>query len=173
MISKRQLLGLGAGSLAAGIGVWVAKNSDYSSLRPAPLWSLKLPMPSGGQLALASFRGRPLLINFWAPWCAPCVEEMPLLNHLYTQHAANGFQLLGIAADKSESVTQFLKRTPLQFPIALAGFEGVALSQSLGNASGGLPYSLLFDTKGAILFSKQGALTTNDISTIPKLLNLA
>jgi thiol-disulfide isomerase/thioredoxin len=167
VIPKRQLLLAGAGLAAGSVGVWFG-NPHPSELDS--LWRLKLPTPNGRELALSSLRGKPLLINFWATWCAPCVEEMPLLDAFYRQHAAKGLQLLGIAADKASSVEGFLQRSPVSFSIVLAGFEGISLSKQLGNETGGLPHTLFLDAKGTILFQKKGQLTTNDLNLIAGLL---
>jgi thiol-disulfide isomerase/thioredoxin len=160
----------GLGALAAGI--MTATRIDTKERKANTLdalWTLTLQMPTGAPLALEQFKGKPLLINFWATWCAPCIEEMPLLDKFHQEnHSANsnGLQLLGIAADKSEFVLKFLKKAPVQFPIALAGFEGVALSQGLGNVKGGLPFSILIGKDGAILFKKEGQLTADDLKMI-------
>ena len=156
-----------------GSGLYVALKNDSSKPQFNGIWDAKLQTVSGGSFDLKAFRSKPLLLNFWASWCAPCVEEMPLLDAFYQTNKAKSFQLLGIAADKSESVERFLNKTPVQFPIALAGFDGIALSQSLGNTAGGLPFTALLDPKSQILFTKSGQLTTNDISNITNLMSLA
>jgi thiol-disulfide isomerase/thioredoxin len=175
MIAKRHLLTLGAGMAAASAGVWFANRQSAAVSSPQSqgldqLWQLKLPTPSGKELTLASFKGKPLLINFWATWCAPCVEEMPLLDQFYQQHARNGIQLLAIAADKAATVDAFLIKQTISFPIVLAGFEGISISKALGNETGGLPHTILISAKGVILFAKKGQLTANDFKTISSMI---
>ena len=108
---------------------------------------------------LQSFRGQPLLINLWATWCPPCIEEMPLLDAFYRQNAAKGWQTVGIAVDKPEAVERFLQRTPVQFPVLLAGNRlGMELAADLGNTARGLPFSLLLDARGQPLEAHTGQL---------------
>ncbi len=184
-LTKRQLLcasAAGLSALVAGAALALRfgrKNPPTPAPSPTSaidaLWATTLQTPTGAPLTLAQYRGKPLLINFWATWCPPCVEEMPRLNQFYQQNFTstdNRIQLLGIAADKAQSVAKFLNATPVQFPIALAGFEGMHLSKSLGNASGGLPFSVLISRNSRILFTKDGKLTANDLKTIAKLVGV-
>ena len=119
--------------------------------------------PAGTRLALQNMRGRPLLINFWATWCPPCVEELPLLDAFYRENESKGWQVVGIAVDKLAPVQSFLARQPLAFPVVLAGMEGLNLSKNLGNQAGGLPFSVLFGADGAILHRKIGKLSEQDL----------
>ncbi|MDR0458447.1 MAG: TlpA family protein disulfide reductase [Burkholderiaceae bacterium] len=136
----------------------------------AAFWALRLPVvepvSAGGKVALAAFRGRPLLVNFWATWCPPCVAELPLLNRFYAERGARDWQCLGLAVeDKPEPVARFLARAPVTYPVALAGLAGVQLSQTLGNADGGLPFTALFDANGRITHRKIGQLQLSDLKT--------
>jgi thiol-disulfide isomerase/thioredoxin len=130
----------------------------------ADFWARSFHTPEGGSLALASLKGRPLLINFWATWCPPCVEEMPLLSGFYADNKANGWQLLGLAVDKPEPVARFLAKSPVTFLIGLAGLEGVDLARELGNSAGGLPFSVLFDGTGQLRERKLGQLHASDLA---------
>ena len=118
----------------------------------------------GNPQALSQWKGKTLVINFWATWCPPCVEELPLLSAFYTENKAHGLQLVGLAIDKAEPVWRFLARSPVSFPVALAGMEGVELTRELGNAAGGLPFSVLFDAGGRLRERKIGQLHEADLT---------
>ncbi len=130
----------------------------------AQFWRTSFDTPSGGRLPLAGFRGKPLLVNFWATWCPPCVEELPLIDAFYKQNKPNGWQVVGIAADKLEAVNIFLGKMPLSFPVALAGMAGVELSKSLGNLSGGLPFTVILGGDGTVRHRKIGRVSAQDLS---------
>ena len=119
--------------------------------------------PSGIALPMRQFAGKPLLLNFWATWCPPCIDELPLLNSFFTQNKSNGWQVVGIAVDQLAAVQAFLQRTPLQFPVAMAGLPGIELSRSLGNLSGALPFTLVFGSNGDVLHRKMGRVTPEDL----------
>lgn len=127
------------------------------------LWALTLDNPQGEPVALATLRGKPLLVNFWATWCPPCIEELPMLNTFYGQQRAEGWQVLGIAVDQPAAVRAFVQRLPLDFPLVMAGSGGTDLAKSLGNASGGLPFTVLIDAKGNIARKKLGKLSPDDL----------
>ena len=154
-----------AGAAAAGLGVawWRQRAGDDFGPPPERLWSLGFEMPQGGTLSMASLKGKPLLLNFWATWCAPCIEEMPMLDGFYRQHVANGFQVVGLAIDMPTSVRKFLQRTPVTFPIGLAGMEGTELTRALGNQAGGLPFTVVLDADGNIRQRRMGRVSEADL----------
>ena len=164
---RRALLvgGVAAAAAVAGAGValWRLRPSGASGDRADALWPLALNTPAGTELALSSLRGRPLLVNFWATWCPPCVEEMPLLDRFFRENSASGWNVLGLAIDQPSSVRQFLARTPVAFPIGLAGLEGAELGRSLGNQTGGLPFTVVIDAKGLIRQRKMGQVTPAEL----------
>jgi thiol-disulfide isomerase/thioredoxin len=127
------------------------------------LWALEFDTPEGRKLSFAALRGRPLLVNFWATWCPPCVEEMPLLDGFYRQHAAKGWQVVGLAVDQPAPVRTFLRRQPVAFPIGFAGLEGIELTKALGNAAGGLPFSVVLGADGALRERRIGRVSEADL----------
>jgi len=131
----------------------------------AQLWALRVPRPGGGELALGDFRGRPLLVNFWATWCPPCVKELPDLDRFHTAYAASGWQVVALAIDGPTAVRDFLARRPLGFPVGLAGLEGSTLARGLGNATGGLPFTVVLDAGGRITRRKLGATTYSELQS--------
>lgn len=157
-------VGVAAGLSGAGLAWWRFSPAPVTPVATQEVWGLEFAVPDGGRLSMQSLRGRPLLLNFWATWCPPCVEEMPLLDAFYKENSQNGWQILGLAVDQIEPVRLFLSRQPMSFPIALAGMEGLGLSKILGNRAGGLPFSVLFGTDGSVLARKIGKLSSQDLA---------
>ena len=130
----------------------------------AAFWKSSFDTPEGAPLAMSSFRGKPLLVNFWATWCPPCIEELPLLDSFYRENKSNGWQLLGLAVDQPSAVRKWLQAKPLSFPVGMAGFGGTELSKSFGNLSGGLPFSVVLGASGQLLHRKTGKVTAEELA---------
>lgn len=165
--TRRRLLYAGvAGAAALGgaaLAWWKFQPHAIQSGAEQALWSQEFERPEGGTVALKSMAGKPLLVNFWATWCPPCVEELPLLNAFWREHAANGWQVLGLAIDQPSAVRKFLARLPLEFPVGLAGLGGTELGRSLGNLTGGLPFTVVLGSNGRVLHRKMGQVTAQDL----------
>jgi len=157
--------GVAASAAAAGGGgaLWQRRAQAEAEMQSL-LWSRTFAKPGGGDLTFAALRGKPVLLNFWATWCAPCVTELPLLDRFHHDQQARGWQVVGLAVDNDAPVRQFLAQHPVGFPVGLAGFEGVSLSRALGNAGGGLPFSVVFDASGAVAHRKVGAITPDELA---------
>jgi thiol-disulfide isomerase/thioredoxin len=158
------LLG-GAATLATVAGAWFALRRDAGdSTAQAALWPLVFETPQGGELRAADWRGKPLVLNFWATWCAPCVREFPQLDRFYREFGPAGWQMVGLAIDGPSPVRAFLKRQPVGFAIGLAGLTGTELARQLGNEKGGLPFTVLFDSRGRLLHRKLGETSFEELA---------
>jgi peroxiredoxin len=166
-MNKRHFLTGGVAALAglagAGLAWWRFQPHAVQDGTLDALWQLVWEDPQGQPVAMQDFKGRKLLLNFWATWCPPCVEELPMLNAFYRERQAQGWAVLGLAVDQPSSVRQFLQRLPLDFPVAMAGLGGTELSKQLGNATGGLPYTVVFNALGDIAHRKIGQVKPEDL----------
>ena len=162
------VVGAGGAALLGGVAAawWARERSQGASdALAAALFALQCARPGGGVLTLADFKGRPLLVNFWATWCPPCIEEMPLLDAFYRERSVNGWQVVGLALDKGPAVQTFLGRTSVGFPIGLPGVEGMQLMRGLGNTGGGLPFTVVVDSRAHIHAIRMGQVSHADLTT--------
>lgn len=115
---------------------------------PQKFFAARLPDLQGVETAMSEWQGEPLVVNFWATWCPPCVKEIPDLNRLAAKHAKAKF--LGVAVDTAENVRNFVVNVPIQYPSVIAGHQGIELVRALGNTAGGLPFTVLFRADGSV-----------------------
>lgn len=130
----------------------------------AQLLSAPLRNVAGQPQTLAPYKGRVLVVNFWASWCGPCVAEMPELVRLNHAYAPKGVQFVGIGVDSPRNIENFLKKVPVDYPILVSGFGGADLARSLGNAAGALPFTVVIDANGAVRSTKLGQITPTELS---------
>ena len=124
--------------------------------RPKTVPEIYLPDLSGKKRSLTEWQGRPLMINFWATWCGPCRDEIPLLMKLRTEHAKEGLEIIGIAMDFHDPVAAYVARAGMPYPVLLADQDATA-PQALGVGMG-LPTTLFVDRDGRIVSSHVGEL---------------
>ena len=127
------------------------------------LWKQQLQMAVGTQQSLASFRGKPVVVNFWASWCGPCVKEMPTLAALHREYEKKGVTFIGLGVDSEKNVNAFLQKVPVDYPIYIAGFGGADLARSFGNNAGALPFTVVIDAKGVIRSTKLGEVDSKEL----------
>ena len=177
-MNRRKMLYGGAAAAAglagAGVAWWKFQPHDVPPAAPpaatvASFWSLSFDTPDGNPLVMSSFRGKLVLVNFWATWCPPCVEELPLLDFFYQENKDKNIQVVGLAVDQPSAVRAWLQTRPLNFPVGMAGLSGTDLSKSLGNQAGGLPFTVLFGPSGQLLQRKIGKLSPEDLVSWTKL----
>ena len=170
-MNRRNMLYGGVAALAgiAGAGAaWLkfkphAASPAETAKTAEALWALSFDTPDGTPFAMRSFRGKLLLVNFWATWCPPCVEELPLLDFFYQENKHKNVQIVGLAVDQPSAVRTWLKTRPLNFPVGMAGLGGTELSKSLGNVSGGLPFTVVFGASGQLLHRKIGKVLPEEL----------
>lgn len=176
-MKRRNIIYAGAAAAAglAGVGAAWLKFEPASLSGPQTaaaqnaLWAMSFDTPDGKPQPMSSFKGKPLLLNFWATWCPPCVEELPLLDAFYQAQKANNWQVLGLAVDQPSMVRSWLKTRPLSFAVGMAGLDGTELSKTLGNLAGGLPFTVVFGSSGELLHRKTGKVTQSDLAQWLKL----
>ena len=169
-MNRRMLLGAAAAAASvggSGFFLWRERLKARQHERDHLIWNLEFGTPDGPGLALSKFKGRPLLLNFWATWCPPCLKEMPLLSEFHRSQGAQGWQVVGLAVDNELAIKSYLQQTPADFPIGIAGFGGLDLAFDLGNASRQLPFSVLFDRQGMVMQRKLGAFSAEDLAQLP------
>jgi thiol-disulfide isomerase/thioredoxin len=163
----RRAMTLSVAALAAatglGVALWRRPLPSPQDDALAALWALELETVDGQLFAMSRLRGKPLVVNFWATWCPPCVDELPLLEQFYVKNNAKSWQMIAIAVDNAKAVKQFLTKMPLSFPTPLAGLGGTELSRSLGNVSGGLPFTVVINGVGDVALRHMGKLSATQI----------
>ncbi len=153
---------VGVAAAAAGAG-WAWRRQAAPEPVAPGLWEATFPAPDGRPLAFADLRGKPLVLNFWATWCPPCIKELPQFDRFHQAYRGRGWQVVGLAIDSPGAVAEFLKRTPVGFPVGVAGMEGAELMIALGNGAGGLPFTVVFDAAGRLAHKRLGETRYEDL----------
>ncbi|MGB6104777.1 MAG: TlpA disulfide reductase family protein [Pusillimonas sp.] len=148
-MTRRDFLRQAAATAAGAAGLlgpaWQAR---AGALPPDPFYAYAFPGLDGRQVELTQYLGKPLVLNFWATWCPPCVKEMPDLDALHKKHPA--FHVVGLAVDTAANVEKFSQKVQVTYPLLIAGHGGIKQMRGLGNKNGGLPFTVVFDEKGRV-----------------------
>lgn len=161
---RRGLVASVALSAGAAGALWqFGRQRDDTASASGPPWDLRFATPQGGELQMATLLGRPLVLNFWATWCPPCIKELPDLDRFHRAWSPQGWQVVGLAVDNAQPVKAYLERQPLGFAVGLAGLEGSALSRQLGNEQGALPFTAVFDRSGRLIHRKLGQTSFDEL----------
>lgn len=156
-------------AIAAGVawGVWWELGSQRADSAALVLMDMPLQNSEGQSTFLAQWRGQFLLLNFWATWCQPCREEMPLLDEIAHEQAGlsrtNRLQILGIALDSAANVREYSKSHPLSYPLLLAPTGMQEHFPALSNPSRSIPFSVLLSPQGKVLQTKNGAFKGSEL----------
>ncbi len=156
------ILALGGGILARGYLAPV----EQTNLTALP--DFNLPDVPGKQHNMSEWQGKIRVINFWATWCPPCRKEIPEFIALQKQYAASGLQFIGIAIDDQEPVEEYLASTKINYPILIAGVNGITLAQQLGNNVDAVPFTVVVNQQGQIIHKHPGEFSREQIIDVIK-----
>ena len=138
----------------------------------APLFSAAFADLEDRPATLEHFRGQALVVNFWARWCGPCREEIP--EFVKARQRFHGVEVVGIALDdKAVAVREFASAYGIDYPVFLAKDKGIELIQALGNNKAGLPFTLVVDRQGKVIYTKLGVMKPADMDAAFKLASQA
>lgn len=161
---------------ALAAGVWFGQgrlnNSDSDSssqnlsTTPTKLIDFTLPDITGKPRKLSEWQGKIIILNFWATWCPPCREEIPMFLDYYEKYRGDGLEIIGVAIDKKEDVADFIDTLFIDYPVLIGGTEMMIMMRRYGNRVGSLPYNVLIDRDGTILNTKKGAYTHAELEAL-------
>jgi thiol-disulfide isomerase/thioredoxin len=120
------------------------------------LWKTAPPGAAGTSEPLSAFKGKPVVVNFWASWCGPCVKEMPALSSMQRDYQKKGITFIGLGVDSEKNINDFLQKVKVDYPVYVTGFGGADLARAFGNNAGGLPFTVVIDAKGVVRSTKLG-----------------
>ena len=166
-IGRRDALVLAAAGVAAATaGALAGALALQSRSGAADLLAARYPDLDGRVHRLLDWRGRVLLCNFWATWCAPCREEVPILVAAKRKWAPYGFEIVGIGVDSADKMREFSLTYQINYPLLVADGTALGLLRNLGNRGGGLPYTVILDATGALVRRHLGAFSAPDLRRV-------
>ena len=170
----RNLMLLATAILALAGGYWLAQ-----SMRPPETTTLTTPTYGGGKMidftmadlegknrSLNEWRGQVIVLNFWATWCPPCREEIPLFIALQKKHAADGLEVIGVAVDNQPAVVAYRKSMGINYTILMGGDDAMDVAAKYGDRMDSLPYSVIISRNGSIEARKLGAFTKTELDSL-------
>lgn len=169
MRSGRIIVLIVAGVFAAGVGFYVHRatlTDPISDEAVKRLVQLSLADPQGKPRSLDQWRGKILVVNFWATWCEPCREEVPALVAIQSRFASNGVQIVGIAVDSADKVREFERQYKINYPLMIGGAEVIELARMLGNRAAALPFTLVLDRVGKVVKTRLGGMSEDDLERV-------
>ena len=171
-LTRNRILKITVISSLLSLIIFYVINSNDQNLQPIYIDSFVLDDLDGQPLDILDLHNQqPLIINFWATWCAPCRKEMPLLNNYYLTKNADQANVLGIAIDEIDQVNSFIAELGIDFPVLVGQSEAYELMQTLGNSILTLPYTILVNNEGRIIWSKSTEIKREDLDQLQHLLN--
>jgi thiol-disulfide isomerase/thioredoxin len=167
-MNRRQwisIAGISLLALLAGVvtSQWIYKTGLASDPAIKAFFANPWQTADGKPVDTTQWQGKVLVVNFWASWCPPCVEEMPTLDKLQAEFKSQNVLFVGIGIDSPSNIRQFLEMTPVSYPIVIGGLEGSNLSKQMGNSQGALPYTIIINSQGKSTSSKLGKISEEEL----------
>jgi thiol-disulfide isomerase/thioredoxin len=147
---------IAVGAAAAGYAVNARWRAGAEAEAGSALMMARLTDLKGQPRSLEAWRGQVLVVNFWATWCLPCRDEIPIFIKLQERHGARGLQFIGIAIDQREKVDAFARDLGINYPILLGGIEAIEIARRAGNRLGALPFTVMVDRSGRLVGTHLG-----------------
>ncbi len=167
---KKTLIAVALIVVAAGGYYFYQANNSKTAAVSVPtadaLFKARITDLAGIRQPIAQWRGKVIVVNFWAAWCPPCRAEIPEFIALQQQYGAQGLQFVGIALDEKAKIQSFVDEVGINYPILVGDLEAVALAQASGNRMGGLPYTVIIDRQGKLVATETGALGREKLTAI-------
>ena len=161
------LVGLTAGAGGYAYSLWLASGRDPAAHSAESIMAVRLPNLDGKVESLEQWRGKVLVVNYWATWCAPCRDEIPVFVRLQDRYRERGLQFIGIALDQPHQVRPFAAELRMNFPILIGDIGAIDLTRKLGNRAGALPFTAIIGrTAEKIAATHVGALTESRLETL-------
>lgn len=145
-----------------------ALNGSGSDVNVAAIMAAEMPDLAGKKQSVGQWFGKVMVVNFWAPWCPPCREEMPGFVDLQKKYGDKGLVFIGIALDEPFPVQSFVDEIGVNYPVLIGGPEAGNLSTAAGNRLGGLPYTVVIDREGKAVGSFTGAVAEQKLEALIK-----
>jgi thiol-disulfide isomerase/thioredoxin len=163
---KKIALFLLIGSISLAVGVMSRNGWSFRDKPSQPLPAFNLPDSSDKPHDISEWRGKILIINFWATWCPPCKKEIPEFISLQNQYSAQGLQFIGVALEDKESVREYMNTVKINYPVLIAEDQGIALAFKLGDISGTVPFTVVVDQNNDIIYRHQGNFSKDQILSV-------
>jgi thiol-disulfide isomerase/thioredoxin len=154
---------------AFAAGIWVSGSRQAGppdTTASEALFAIALPDLNGSSQALGQWRGKVVAVNFWATWCAPCREEIPVFVRMQEKYGAKGLQFVGISIDQADKTAEFVRNFSINYPTLIGTFDSVEVSRQAGNKLRVLPYTVFLNRKGKIVATELGGLNEEKLEAI-------
>lgn len=167
MIALKQKVLIALVALVAGSAGLVLSQSRSSTIRASgtPLLNLTLVDANGNKQAVAQWRGKVLVANFWATWCAPCREEMPEFSRVSEQYAGKGVQFVGIGIDTVDNLRKFNKEMQVAYPLLIGEGNAMQAASAVGNNLMALPFTAILSRSGKVTRVKLGKMDESELKS--------